>query len=126
EATTKAPAPMSQLIFETRYLTGPLTHCVGRGVGPHIDRPAGSAAVIVGDVTVYLHDVVDLETEKARLEKLLSDKEKQVKTFEGRLANKKYVDNAPAHLVQETREQHAAAVKERDQIARQLDDLLSA
>ena len=123
EATTKAPAPMSQLIFETRYLTGPLTNCVGRGVGPYIDKPAGSATVLVGDVTVYLHDVVDVETEKARLEKLLADKQKQVKTFEGRLSNEKYVNNAPAHLVQETRDQHAAAVKELEQVEKQLDEL---
>jgi valyl-tRNA synthetase len=123
EATTTAPGPVSQLIFETRYLTGPLTNCVGRGVGPHIDRPAGSAAVLVGDVTVYLHDVVDVETEKARLEKLLGEKQKQVKTFEGRLSNKKYVDNAPAHLVQETKDQHLAAVKELEQVEQQLADL---
>ena len=123
DATTKAPGPMSQLIFETRYLTGPLTNCVGQGVGPHIDRPKGSAAVLVGDVTVYLHDVVDVETEKARLEKLLAEKQKQVKTFEGRLSNKKYVDNAPAHLVQETKDQHAAAVKELEQVEQQLREL---
>lgn len=114
---------MSQLIFETRYMTGPLTNCKGCGVGPHIDRPAGSAAVIVGDVTVYLHDVVDVETEKARLEKLLADKQKRVKTFEGRLSNEKYVNNAPAHLVQETRDQYAAAVKELEQVQKQLEEL---
>jgi valyl-tRNA synthetase len=123
DATTQAPGPMSQLIFETRYLTGPLTNCRGCGVGPHLDRPAGSAAVLIGDVTVYLHDVVDVETEKARLEKLLADKQKQVKTFEGRLSNEKYVNNAPAHLVQETRDQHAAAVKELEQVQQQIDAL---
>lgn len=123
EATTTAPGPTSQLIYDTRYLTGPLTNCVGRGVGPHIDRPAGSAAVLVGDVTVFLHDVIDVETEKARLEKLLVDKQKQVKTFEGRLSNKKYVDNAPAHLVQETKDQHAAAVNELEQVEKQLVEL---
>ncbi|MFK7788819.1 MAG: class I tRNA ligase family protein, partial [Phycisphaeraceae bacterium] len=120
EATTTAPGPVSQLIYETRYLTGPLTNCIGRGVGPSIERPAGSAAVLIGDVTVYLHDVVDAETEKARLEKLLTDKQRQVKTFEGRLSNDKYVNNAPAHLVQETRDQHAAAVKELEQVQSQL------
>ena len=120
EATTCAPGPMSQLIYETRYLTGPLTNCVGRGVGPNIDKPAGSATVLVGDVTVYLHDVVDVETEKIRLEKLLTEKQKQVKTFEGRLSNEKYVNNAPANLVQETRDQHAAAVKELEQVQQQL------
>ena len=124
EATTKAPAHIAQLIFNNRGITLPLTRCVGRGVGPKIDRPAGSAAVIVGDVTVYLHDVVDVEVEKERLEKALAEKTKAVKMLEGRLSNKKYVDNAPAHLVQETRDQHAAAEKERDAVQQQLDELV--
>lgn len=124
EATTKAPAHIAQLIFNNRGITLPLTRCVGRGVGPKIDRPAGSAAVIVGDVTVYLHDVVDVEVEKERLEKALAEKTKAVKMLEGRLSNKKYIDNAPAHLVQETRDQHAAAEKERDAVQQQLDELV--
>jgi len=123
EATTQAPAAIAQLLLNNRGITQPLTGCVGRGVGPKVDRPAGSAAVLVGEVTVYLHDVVDVGTEKARLEKLLIEKEKQVKTFEGRLSNEKYINNAPAHLVQETRDQHAAAVKELDQVRQQLADL---
>ncbi|XAM01134.1 class I tRNA ligase family protein [Phycisphaeraceae bacterium D3-23] len=123
EATTKAPAHIAQLILDNRAITQPLTRCVGRGVGPQIDKPQGAAAVIVGDVTVYLHDVVDTEVEKERLDKALAEKEKAVKMLEGRLSNKKYVDNAPAHLVQETRDQHAAAVKERDVVKQQLDEL---
>ena len=123
EATTCAPAAISQLIFNNRNITQPLTRCVGRGVGPKIDKPSGAATVIVGDVTVYLHDVVDTEVEKERLEKALADKEKAVKMFDGRLSNKKYVDNAPAHLVQETRDQQAAAIKERDAVKEQLDEL---
>ncbi|MFI4860142.1 MAG: class I tRNA ligase family protein, partial [Phycisphaerales bacterium JB063] len=123
EATTKAPAQIAQLILDNRAITQPLTRCIGRGVGPRIDKPGGAAAVIVGDVTVYLHDVVDTEVEKERLEKALAEKQKAVKMLEGRLSNKKYVDNAPAHLVQETRDQHAAAVKERDVVQAQLDEL---
>lgn len=123
EATTKAPAALSQLIYDTRYITGPLTNCIGRGVGPATERPAGSAAVIIGEATVYLHDVVDIETEKARLEKHLADKQKQLKTFDGRLSNAKYVDNAPAHLVQETRDQRAAVAAEVKQIQKQMADL---
>ena len=124
EATTQAPAPIAQLLLENRNITQPLTGCRGRGVGPHVDRPANSAAVLVGEVTVYLHDVVDVQTEKARLEKLLADKQKQVKTFEARLSNEKYVSSAPAHLVQETRDQHAAALRELEQVQQQLASLM--
>ncbi|MEM9019745.1 MAG: class I tRNA ligase family protein [Planctomycetota bacterium] len=123
EATTKAPAALSQLIYDTRYITGPLTNCVGRGVGPQIERPAGSAAVIVGEATIYLHDVIDVETERTRLTKLLEDKQKQLKTFDGRLGNEKYVNNAPAHLVQETRDQRAAVAAEAGQIEQQIAEL---
>ena len=124
EATTQAPAPVAQLLFDNRAITLPLTRCIGRGVGPQTDRPQGAAAVIVGDVTIYLHDVVDVGVERERLTKALADKDKAVKMLEGRLSNKKYVDNAPAHLVQETRDQHAAATAERDAVQQQLDALV--
>lgn len=123
EATTQAPAEISQLLLNNRGITQPLSGCIGRGVGPKVDRPAGSAAVLAGEVTVFLHDVVDVGTERARLEKLLAEKQKQVKTFEGRLSNEKYVNNAPAHLVQETRDQYAAAVKALEQVEQQLQSL---
>jgi valyl-tRNA synthetase len=56
-----------------------------------------------------LAEAVDAEAQLARLTRLRDDKEKAVAQFRGRLANESYVSKAPAHLVEETRTQLAAA-----------------
>ena len=76
------------------------------------DRPADASAFAFEGAEVLisgLSEEVDLEAEKARLEKVVADKQKEVGGLNGRLSNKGYVDNAPPHLVEETRGQLAAA-----------------
>jgi len=52
---------------------------------------------------------VDLEAERTRLTKLIAEKEKAISGYRNRLANDSYVKKAPAHLVEETRQQLAQA-----------------
>ncbi|MFW5682269.1 MAG: valine--tRNA ligase [Phycisphaeraceae bacterium] len=89
-------------------------------VGNDVAQPAGSAAAMSRDVAIYLHDVVDTDTERQRLTKRMEELEKSIRQLEGRLSNEKYVNKAPAHLVQETRDQLAEAKREAEQIEQQL------
>jgi valyl-tRNA synthetase len=52
------------------------------------------------------------QAERARLEKLVADLGKSIATLEGRLGNPGYADKAPAHMVQQTRDQLAKAKQE--------------
>jgi valyl-tRNA synthetase len=52
---------------------------------------------------------VDLAAERSRLTKLIADKEKAISGFRSRLSNESYVKKAPAHLVEETKQQLAQA-----------------
>jgi len=61
-----------------------------------------------------LADAVDAASEKARLTKLIGDLEKSIATLDGRLSNPGYTDKAPAHMVQQTRDQLTKAKAERD------------
>ncbi len=56
-----------------------------------------------------LADALDPKAERERLEKEKTDLEKSVKALAGRLSNPGYTDKAPAHLVQQTRDEHAKA-----------------
>jgi valyl-tRNA synthetase len=56
-----------------------------------------------------LAERVDVEAERARLTKLHQQKDKAVEGYRRKLANENYVNKAPAHLVQETRERLADA-----------------
>ena len=65
-----------------------------------------SSTFVVDGVTFFipLEGVVDIEAEISRLNKKLEQVEKSIGRLEGRLSNKKYVENAPAKIVQETRD----------------------
>ncbi len=56
-----------------------------------------------------LVDAVDVDQERARLEKTIEAKRKQIGGFEGRLGNEGYVKNAKPELVEETRRMLDAA-----------------
>ncbi len=76
------------------------------------DRPTVSSPLAFEGSQVYLSglvDAVDVDAERDRLNKLIEQKSKQVGGFRGKLSNDGYVNGAPPHLVQETRDMLALA-----------------
>ncbi|MDR5654532.1 valine--tRNA ligase [Ruixingdingia sedimenti] len=69
--------------------------------------PKGAVTIAVegGAFALPLAGVIDVAAEKARLEKTLAKLEKDLGGLKGRLSNPKFVDSAPADVVEETREQ---------------------
>ncbi len=88
-------------------------------VGPDVSRPDDAAAALVDDVEIYVHGLVDRDEEHRRLDKRLVDVRKNVAALSGRLNNEGYVQRAPAHLVQQTRDQLEAAQKEAEALEAQ-------
>ena len=77
--------------------------------------------VLVGTSQVLSHEVrvyrtgdagVDHAAERQRLERRLAEARGSLGTLQGRLNNRGYVDKAPPHLVEQTRQQLATAEKE--------------
>ena len=108
----KAPAAGDEPLTACRPLIETLAHASCAAWGPEVTRPAHSAATVVGPIEVYAHDLGDEQIQTERRHKAIEAKKKSIAALEGRLANKNYVDKAPAHLVQETRDQLAAAQQE--------------
>ncbi len=83
------------------------------------DDPEGQSASFTFEGDEYrlsnLADALDAGAERERLEKELATIEKSIGGIKGRLSNPGYVDKAPAHLVQQTRDQLAQL--EKDQAA---------
>jgi len=78
---------------------------------------AQSASVVVGDVVVYLPlaGLVDLDAERARLQKALDNLEKRVAGSQGRLAGP-FAEKAPAHIVEAERQRLAEMEAELAQV----------
>lgn len=73
---------------------------------------------MVGEATVILPlaGVIDVEQEKARLEKELKKVESEIAKLSGKLGNEKFLAKAPAAVVAEQRERLADAEGTRDKL----------
>jgi len=85
------------------------------------DKPADSAALVVGSVEIYLPlaGMVDLASEKSRLEKELKEAESHIQRLEN-LLNGDFAQKAPPALVQKERDKLAAYKDTAEKIKAQL------
>lgn len=85
--------------------------------------PKGCVTIAAEGATfgLPLADIIDVEAEKARLEKSLTKLGKEIGGLEGRLKNPKFVESAPDEVVAEARENLAARQGEADKLKAALD-----
>nr|WP_321525610.1 valine--tRNA ligase [uncultured Cohaesibacter sp.] len=90
--------------------------------------PHGSAQVVVREATVALPlaGVIDLDAEKARLEKELDKISKVAEKFEKKLSNEKFVANAPVEIVEEQKAKLAEQTELKAKVQEALDRILAA
>ena len=74
-------------------------------IGQSLDRPEQSATQVAGEVEISLPlaGLVDIAEEEKRLQKEISKVQKDVDLFTRKLANEKFVANAPAHVLEKDR-----------------------
>jgi len=82
-----------------------------------------AAVTPLGTLYLDLSRSIDVEAEKARLTKELEKLEKLVGVGENKLANPKFVESAPEHVVEGARKQLAETTEKRDETKRILESL---
>lgn len=89
--------------------------------------PEGAAQIVLGEATVCLplKGVVDFGAEIARLEKELAGLDKDIKQLSGKLANEKFVANAPQKIIDENRDRLAESEAKRDKVTEALERVKS-
>jgi valyl-tRNA synthetase len=90
--------------------------------------PEGAVQLLVrGEVAALpLKGVIDLTAEKARLDKELAKAEADIKRVDAKLANEKFVANAPEDIVEEEKEKREAAVARKAKILEAVERLKNA
>jgi len=90
--------------------------------------PEGAVQLLVrGEVAALpLKGVIDLAAERARLEKEIARADADIKRVDGKLANEKFVANAPEEIVEEEKEKREAAAARKAKFIEALERLKAA
>ncbi len=115
-----AGADAASTIATHRGLIETLANVRVAQVAPDLAKPADAVEALADGVRLYLYGLVDPQAERARLRKRLEEVSRNVAALRGRLSNESYLAKAPANLVQQTRDQLAAAEREAADLERQL------
>ena len=115
-----------ELLAEIRAGAGLVETLAGLATVTTEPAPPASAAFTLEGAEHRLSDLadaVDVAAERERLARKLAELDKSITALDARLANPGYTDKAPAHLVEQTRAQHAQLTEERDATRTALDAL---
>ena len=105
-ATAKRLEPMQPYLMQMAKATG-------TAWGPNATAPDVAASITLSgqsgplEVHVDVSRFIDVEAEKKRLQKLLEDNTKFIKSIDAKLSNAAFVDKAPAEVVQQQRDKRA-------------------
>ncbi|MCJ7674499.1 MAG: valine--tRNA ligase [Sedimentisphaerales bacterium] len=86
-------------------------------------KPRNAATAIVGDLRIYVHDMIDPEAERQRLEKQKQQVETAKKAVEAKLSNKDFVSKAKPEVVAQAREKLAQLQEQAETIRKHLFEL---
>ena len=80
--------------------------------------PDGAVQALLDEATLILPlaDVIDLDQERARLEKEIAKASGDIDKIDKKLANKSFVEKAPSHVIEEQHERRATAVEVRTRL----------
>lgn len=97
-------------------------------IGYTDQAPAGAIQAVVGDMTLILPvaDIIDLDSERARLQKQIDKLASDVEKIEKKLANDQFVSNAPEEVVEEQKSRKAEAEALIDKLQQALKHLQAA
>ncbi len=79
--------------------------------------------MIIDQTQIYLHEAIDIEAEKQRLEKQKEQLEKAKKAVEARLANENFVSKAKSQVVAQARDRLAELSQQLNTVEKHLSEL---
>jgi len=123
EVSVKTVGASAEQVEAGRAIIETLANAKLVAVGPEVAKPANAATAVQAAGEVYLHRELDTAAEQERLTKRLAELRKNRGALAGRLNNKGYTEKAPAHLVEETRNQLASVEQEIATVEQTLSEL---
>ncbi|OHB65219.1 MAG: hypothetical protein A2Y76_06090 [Planctomycetes bacterium RBG_13_60_9] len=122
-ASVNAPKAITDALGDNSRLIRQLAGLESLRIAENLPKPNNAATAIVEETQVYVHDVIDLEAERARLEKQKQDVEQAKRSVEGKLANENFVTRAKPEVVAQAREKLQQLQEQLQAIERHLAEL---
>ena len=116
-AVSLSAPPELQHLDANRELIELLAVCTVQQVGPNLPPPRHAARATAAGCDVYVEGLIDPAAEGQRLAKAREVLAGKITALQARLANPSYADRAPPKLVQQTRDELAAAEAELAKLA---------
>ncbi|SDI92357.1 valine--tRNA ligase [Salimicrobium halophilum] len=94
-------------------------------IATEVDVPDKAMSSVVTGASLYLplEGLMNLEDEIARLEKEREKWDKEVKLVQGKLSNERFVEKAPAHIVDAEKEKEADYLDKRAKVEARIEEL---
>ena len=102
--SASASAGTCALLTAQSPLVGQLAGVSAFTVSATLEKPAHAAAAIVEDVQLYVHDVIDPEAERGRLQKQKEFIENGLRPLQAKLGNENFISRAKPEVVEQTRQ----------------------
>jgi valyl-tRNA synthetase len=125
DAVIRAPEGLASILAENEVLIRRMAVLKSLTVGPACERPAHAATDVIGEAEIFvpLEGVLDLDAEQRRLGDRIAKAEQSLAQSEARLRDPKFVERAPAEVVERERQRRSELSEELGKIRRNLKDL---
>jgi len=116
DVTLKVPADRVASLKDEAHVIKQLAKVGKLTIDPDANVPKNAATLVVGDMQIYVADVIDADAERARLEKELANLDKQINGINGKLSNENFTNRAPAEVVERERQRLADLQTKRETV----------
>ncbi|MBA7619836.1 Valine--tRNA ligase [subsurface metagenome] len=121
--STRAPVECADDLNKDAEWISYLARIKQFAAGPNIEKPKKAATAIVDDMQIYVHDVIDPEAERQRLEKQKDEIEKAKKAVHTKLNNEDFVTKAKPQVVARAKNKLADLAEQLKTIEKHLTEL---
>jgi len=121
--SVKSQQEIVEVIEQNSELISQLAGIKEFNAGMDIAKPANAAVSIVGITEVYVHEAIDPEAERQRLEKQKQQVEKAKASVEAKLGNENFVNKAKPEIVAQAKDKLAQLTEQLNTVEKHLSEL---
>ncbi|MCI0498590.1 MAG: valine--tRNA ligase [Planctomycetales bacterium] len=104
DCSAAAPAAVCNILLSNAALIRQLANVAAFNAAPSLEKPNNAAAAIVEEVQLFVHDVIDPQAERQRLQKQKEFVEKGIKPLAAKLSSENFVSRAAPEVVEQSRQ----------------------